>query len=32
MDEFMKLAIEEALLGQSEGGIPVGSVLVKDVS
>ena len=30
MDEFMKLAIEEAIQGLSEGGIPIGSVLVKD--
>lgn len=30
MDEFMRLAIEEALKGLSEGGIPIGSVLVKD--
>ncbi len=30
MDLFMKIAIEEARLGQSEGGIPIGSVLVKD--
>ncbi len=30
MDQFMKLAIEEALLGRKEGGIPIGSVLVKN--
>jgi creatinine deaminase len=30
MDEFMKLAIAEARQGLSEGGIPIGSVLVKD--
>ncbi|WP_026463422.1 nucleoside deaminase [Adhaeribacter aquaticus] len=30
MDEFMKLAIEEAQKGRAEGGIPIGSVLVKD--
>ena len=30
MDEFMQLAIEEAQKGLSEGGIPIGSVLVKD--
>jgi cytosine/creatinine deaminase len=30
MDEFMQLAIEEAQKGRSEGGIPIGSVLVKD--
>jgi cytosine/creatinine deaminase len=30
MDSFMKAAIEEARLGLSEGGIPIGSVLVHD--
>ncbi len=30
MDEFMKLAISEAIKGLNEGGIPIGSVLVKD--
>ena len=30
MDEFMKLAIEEAKTGLLEGGIPIGSVLIKD--
>lgn len=30
MDEFMRLAIEEAQKGRSEGGIPIGSVLVKE--
>lgn len=30
MDEFMKIAIEEARAGRTEGGIPIGSVLVKD--
>jgi cytosine/creatinine deaminase len=30
MDEFMKAAIEEARQGLSEGGIPIGSVLVKN--
>ncbi len=30
MDNFMLAAIEEAKLGLSEGGIPIGSVLVKD--
>jgi len=30
MDFFMKAAIEEAKIGLSEGGIPIGSVLVKD--
>ena len=28
MDEFLRAAIEEAELGFSEGGIPIGSVLV----
>jgi len=30
MDEFMRAAIQEAELGRSENGIPIGSVLVKD--
>jgi creatinine deaminase len=30
MDKFMRLAIDEAKLGLSQGGIPIGSVLVKD--
>jgi cytosine/creatinine deaminase len=30
MDEFMIAAIEEARKGLAEGGIPIGSVLVKD--
>lgn len=30
MDEFMKAAIAEARKGLSEGGIPIGSVLVRD--
>lgn len=30
MDEFMKEAIEEARKGLSEGGIPIGSVIVKN--
>ncbi|MES1022442.1 nucleoside deaminase [Gloeocapsa sp. BRSZ] len=30
MDEFMTAAIAEAKQGQDEGGIPIGSVLVKD--
>lgn len=30
MDEFLKVAIEEAQLGLEEGGIPIGSVLVID--
>jgi creatinine deaminase len=29
MDEFMKAAIDEARKGLAEGGIPIGSVLVK---
>jgi creatinine deaminase len=29
-DDFMQAAIEEAELGRSEGGIPIGSVLVHD--
>lgn len=29
-DKFMKAAIEEARKGLAEGGIPIGSVLVKD--
>jgi len=29
-DPFLQAAIEEALLGQKEGGIPIGSVLVRD--
>jgi cytosine deaminase len=29
-DKFMQLAIEEALSGLSEVGIPIGSVLIKD--
>ena len=28
MDPFLKMAIDEARLGLSEGGIPIGSVLV----
>src|SRR5262249_51260216 len=28
MDEFMKLAVEEAIQGLEEGGVPIGSVLV----
>lgn len=28
MDHFMQLALEEALKGQAQGGIPIGSVLV----
>jgi len=30
MDEFMKAAFEEAQTGLKEGGIPIGSVLVRD--
>lgn len=30
MDIFMKAAIDEAKSGLCEGGIPIGSVLVKD--
>jgi len=30
MDKFMQAAIEEAKKGLKEGGIPIGSVLVKD--
>ena len=30
MDKFLKSAIEEARKGLSEGGIPIGSVLVKE--
>lgn len=30
MDEFMQAAIAEARKGRSEGGIPIGSVLVKN--
>jgi cytosine/creatinine deaminase len=30
MDEFMQLAIEEAKKSRSQGGIPIGSVLIKD--
>lgn len=30
MDEFMQAAIEEAMKGLAEGGIPIGSVLVLD--
>lgn len=30
MDQFLKLAVEEARLGLAEGGIPIGSVLVID--
>ena len=30
MDEFMRAAMEEALKGMQEGGVPIGSVLVVD--
>ncbi len=30
MEQFMKAAIEEARLGLQEGGIPIGSILVRD--
>ena len=30
MEEFLKAAIEEARTGLKEGGIPIGSVLIKD--
>ena len=30
MEEFMKAALEEARLGLQEGGIPIGSVLVRN--
>ncbi len=30
MDEFMRAAIDEARTGAAEGGVPIGSVLVKD--
>ncbi|NES99097.1 MAG: nucleoside deaminase [Sphaerospermopsis sp. SIO1G2] len=30
MDEFMQVAISEAKQGRNEGGIPIGSVLIKD--
>ncbi|NRA10732.1 MAG: nucleoside deaminase [Crocinitomicaceae bacterium] len=30
MDEFMRIAIDEAKKGLSEGGIPIGSALVKN--
>jgi cytosine deaminase len=30
MDEFMQAAIDEARQGRREGGIPIGSVLVRD--
>lgn len=30
MDEFVQAAIDEAVVGRAEGGIPIGSVLVVD--
>ncbi len=30
MDEFMQAAIDEARMGRAQGGIPIGSVLVRD--
>jgi cytosine/creatinine deaminase len=30
MDEFLKAAIDEAKKGRAEGGIPIGSVLIRD--
>jgi creatinine deaminase len=30
MDKFMQAAVDEAVLGLAEGGIPIGSVLVHD--
>jgi len=30
IDRFMEAAVQEAKLGRQEGGIPIGSVLVKD--
>ncbi len=30
MNEYIKAALDEALRGRDEGGIPIGSVLVKD--
>lgn len=30
IDKFMKAAIKEAMIGRAEGGIPIGSVLVRD--
>jgi cytosine deaminase len=30
MDQFMRVAVEEALQGMAEGGTPIGSVLVVD--
>ncbi len=30
MDEYLQIAIDEAKQGRSEGGIPIGSVLIRD--
>ena len=30
MDQYMRAAHEEALLGRSEGGIPIGAVIVRN--
>jgi creatinine deaminase len=30
MDEFMQAAIDEARMGRQQGGIPIGSVLIRD--
>ncbi len=30
MDQFMKAALQEAVIGRAEGGIPIGSVIVHD--
>ena len=30
MDQFMQAAVDEAMLGRAEGGIPIGAVLVHD--
>ena len=30
MDQYMRAAYEEALLGRKEGGIPIGAVIVRD--
>jgi creatinine deaminase len=32
MDRFMQAAIDEALAGRAEGGIPIGSVLVRNAA
>ncbi len=30
MEEYLNIAIEEAMQGRAEGGIPIGSVLIRD--